>query len=75
MTAWLIAQVAPYLIGLMALFGVTWRVVADIKASERQKIKLDDAAEYQRTIKEMGRVEIDDSADDAQCWLRERGKP
>ena len=67
-------EFAPYLIGFMGLFGVGWKAVSAIKSSERRKIKLENADEYQRTIKEMGRVEVSDDHDSAQQWLRERGK-
>ena len=67
---WVKRAVAWLLAGLAAV----WGIIAATKRSERQKAKLEDAAEYQRTMKEMGRVEIDDSPDAAQQWLRERGK-
>ena len=67
---WVKRAVAWLLAGLAAV----WGIIAATKRSDRQKDKLEDAAEYQRTIKEMGRVEIDDSPDAAQQWLRERGK-
>lgn len=70
----IIAKAIPYLIGMIGLLFAGWRVITGVKANVRQKIKLEAADEYQRTIKEMGRVEIDDSPDDAQQWLRERGK-
>lgn len=67
---WLKRAVAWLLAGLAAV----WGIIAATKRSDRQKAKLEAAAEYQRTIKEMGRVEIVDDHDAAQRWLRERGQ-
>ena len=66
MTAWLITA----LVSIGAVFGLM-RVA---QKQGRTKAKLEAAEEYQRTIKEMGRVEIVDSPDDAQRWLHERGQ-
>lgn len=67
---WLKRAVAWLLAGLAVLMAaVGWG-----KRTERQRADLEAAEEYQRTMKEMGRVEISDDHDSAQQWLRERGK-
>jgi len=58
----------------MALVWAYARIVTGIKAKVRHKHAEDEADAYQRTMKEMGRVEISDDHDSAQQWLRERGK-
>lgn len=74
LTAWLIENALPWVIGAIAAIAGLFGVYRSGVSKARTKAKLEDAAEYQRTMKEMGRVEIDDDPDDAQRWLRERGK-
>ena len=57
MTAWLISQAAPYLIGLMALLGVYLRGRASARAEER------DAAMKRMIRRTTKRTEIEDAID------------
>lgn len=70
MTAWLIAKAIPYLLGLMALFGLYQRGKHDgeVKAT-REVMK-----QYQKTRERMDGVKVGNDPAVLRDWLRERGK-
>lgn len=72
MTAWLISQAWPYLIGLMALMGLYWRGRHNGKVAAHR----DTLERYHKTRKAMDDVEADvgDDPSAAARWLSERGK-
>lgn len=58
----------------MAGLAAVWAIRAGAKREARAESRAEADNEYKRTMEAMGRVEIDDSADAAQLWLRERAK-
>ena len=71
MTAWLIAQAWPYLIGLVALLGVYWRGRHNGKVAASREVM----ERYAKTRKQMDAVDTEN--DDPRLlreWLRERGQ-
>lgn len=72
---WLIpAPIRRALAWAVAGLAAVWAISAGAKRQARAETALEAAGEYKRTMEAMGRVEIDDSADAAQLWLRERAK-
>lgn len=72
---WLIpAPIRRALAWALAGLAAVWAIRAGAKREARAETALEAAGEYKRTMEAMGRVEIDDSIDAAQLWLRERGK-
>ena len=70
MTAWLIAQAWPYLIGLMALVGVYWRGRHNGKVAAHR----DTLERYQQTRERMDDVKVGNDPAVLREWMRERGK-
>lgn len=72
MTAWLISQALPYLIGLMALLGVYWRGHYNGKVKATREVM----ESYAKTRKRMDDA-VGSENDDPRLlrdWLRERGQ-
>ena len=72
MTAWLIANALPYLVGLMAVIGVYWRGRHNGKVAAHR----DTLEHYAKRRKAMDDAEanVGDDPGAAARWLRERGK-
>lgn len=70
MTAWLIAQALPYLIGLMALLGVYWRGRHNGKVAAHR----DTLERYQQTRERMDDVKVGNDPAVLCEWMRERGQ-
>jgi len=68
--SWLFSQVWPYLLGLMALFGLyqRGRHNGEVKAARKKMQKRAD------TLERMANVESDDDSGVLREWLRERGQ-
>lgn len=73
MTAWLFVKAIPYLIGLMALFGVYARGHHNgvVKA---HRDTLENYAKRRKAMDD-AETEVGDDPGAAARWLRERGKP
>jgi hypothetical protein len=72
---WLIpAPIRRALAWAVAGLAAVWAIRAGAKREARAETALEAASEYKLTMEAMGRVEIDDSVDDIQRWLRERAK-
>ncbi len=74
MSAWLFSQAWPYLIGLMALFGVYWRGHHNGEVKATRKVM----DRYQKTVKAINNADLGIGASDAERARRLRdfaGKP
>jgi len=70
MTAWLISQAWPYLLGLGALVGVYWRGHhSGIVKAHRETLE-----QYQKTRERMDDVKVGNDPAVLREWMRERGK-
>ena len=72
MTAWIIANALPYLVGIVALLGVYWRG----KHNGAVKAHRDTLESYAKTRRAMddAEAEVGDDPGAAARWLRERGQ-
>ena len=70
MTAWLISQAWPYLLGLMALVSVWFGGRRSGKASADEAI----LKEYKSTRERMDDVKVGNDPAVLREWMRERGK-